>query len=528
MPTRPDRDRRSPRHPVRRRFIAGFAGLAAVTGLAPSARAGDWVITPRGEDQELFTDNVFLEPTDRRSDLITTLAPGINITGASPRLSGTLDYSPNFYLFALNPNQDIIGHNLYANGTATLAPNLLYFDLHAYASLQPTTPALSTDLSSLVPSSGLSAVGPTTPFLPTAIPKAQLTQVTTVIASPYVQRRFGDYGTGEVRYTFADNNFSGGENLLLTPAASALQSGSDLTNEGTATFVTGSFFDRFRSELLVDTSHTSGSDLPQDQTRAVAATEVPIAYKISALTTIGYEDLRFSGIPAVNINDAVWGIGARFAPTPDRNLVVLYGRHEGVVSPYAALNYALTPLSRIAASYSDSISTFSEDIEQNLLQSDQIRGQTVSAQTFLPLPIHNPLLGVQLSLLRIKHGNATGYIDLKREHLSFGVDREEDIVLAEAQAGAGVSLRATTVNFGWAHDVNPLTTAQLNLGYSLVTLLQEPTVNERLFVAGTSVNYMFNRTLTGSAGYTFFKRGADQPLFQLTSNVVFVSLRKTF
>lgn len=512
----------------RRRCAAGFAGLVTAAGLTPSAVGGDWVITPRIEDQEVFTDNVFLEPTNRRSDLVTTLSPGINITGESPRLRGTLDYSPNFYFFALNPSQNIIGHNLYANGTATVAPNLLYFDLHAYASLQPTTPGLTTDVTSLTPSTGLSAVGPAAPFVPTAIPKAQLTQVTTVIASPYVQRRFGDYGTGEVRYTFADNSFGGGENLLLTPAASALQSSSDLTHEGTATFITGSFFDRFRTQLLVDTSHTSGGDLPQDQTRAVAATEVPIAYKISALTTIGYEDLRFGGIPPVDINDVVWGIGARFAPTPDRNLVVLYGRHEGITSPYAALNYALTPVSRITASYSDSITTFSEDIEQNLLLSNQIRGQTVDARTLLPLPIHNPLLGVQLALLRIKHANATGYVDLKREHLSLAVDREEDIVLAEPQAGGGVSLRATGINFGWAHDVNPLTTAQLNLGYSLVTLLQEPTVNERLFVAGASVNYMFNRTLTGSAGYTFFKRDADQPLFQLTSNVVFVSLRKTF
>ena len=532
MSTRPERIlRRRGALSVRRvcpiAAVAVFAGIAA---RAPPAGAGDWLFTPSLQDQEIFTDNVLATPTNRRSDLITALSPGLAISGQSARLSGQFSYSPTLYRYALTPGQNVLAHNLYANGTATLAPDLLFFDAHAYASQQPTTPGLGSNLASFGPTAGLSAIGPTNLFTTSALPQSQLTQVTTFIGAPYVQRRFGEYGIGELRYTFADNNFSGGQNLLLPPGVSASQNSTAITNEATATFITGSYFHRFTSRVLLDTSRSTGTGALNNtrQSRAIVATEYPLVRAISALTTLGYEDLRFGGVPAVGINDAVWGIGARFAPTPDRNLIVLFGRHDGITSPYAALNYAITPLTRVTADYSDSLNTFSQDIEQNLALSNNLAGQTVDARTLLPLPIHNPLLGLQLSLLRIKRISGTGYIDYERDHLSLGVDREQDLVVAQVAPASGVSLRATTVNWGWAHDVNPVTTAQLGLGYSWITLSQVPVVNEQLFTAAASINYLFNPSLTGSASYTYINRASDQPQFKLSSNIVVVSLHKTF
>ena len=105
-----------------------------------------------------------------------------------------------------------------------------------------------------------------------------------------------------------------------------------------------------------------------------------MAHGISALTAIGYENLRYSGLPPIRIDDVVWGIGARWEATPTRVLSVLYGRRNGITGPTAALRYELTPLTRIAASYSDNLSTFSQDIEQNLAISDLDQSrQTVDA-----------------------------------------------------------------------------------------------------------------------------------------------------
>src|ERR671939_43424 len=77
------------------------------------ASAGDWTITPRITAQEIYTDNVLLTPTNRRSDFITTVAPGLSIPGESPRLQAKVDYAPTLQHYALTPDLNFIGQNLY-------------------------------------------------------------------------------------------------------------------------------------------------------------------------------------------------------------------------------------------------------------------------------------------------------------------------------------------------------------------------------------------------------------------------------
>src|SRR5687767_11637434 len=122
----PDDRTRSRRAVVFACRVCGIAaiGLVAVTiGTISQSSAGEWLIAPRIEAQEYFTDNVFASATGRRSDFITTLAPGIEISGEGARLRGRLDYSPKVYLYALTPSQNSVGHDLFARGTATLVPD---------------------------------------------------------------------------------------------------------------------------------------------------------------------------------------------------------------------------------------------------------------------------------------------------------------------------------------------------------------------------------------------------------------------
>src|SRR5215472_6685800 len=122
--------------------------MSGVAGLPLSAGAGDWTITPRIAGQETFTDNLFFTPTTRRADFITGVAPGISISGESTRLRATVDYSPTLQLFALTPSQNFLGHNLYANSTATIVPDLFFLDGQGYMALQPSNPALTVGLPS--------------------------------------------------------------------------------------------------------------------------------------------------------------------------------------------------------------------------------------------------------------------------------------------------------------------------------------------------------------------------------------------
>src|SRR5438270_13873055 len=104
-----------PSAPLAWLLIACVAGLPGRTALA-----GDWTITPFMAGQETFTDNVLLTPTNRHSDLVTGLSPGVAISGETARFNAILNYSPTIQLFALTPNQIFVDHNLYDNVCAIL------------------------------------------------------------------------------------------------------------------------------------------------------------------------------------------------------------------------------------------------------------------------------------------------------------------------------------------------------------------------------------------------------------------------
>src|SRR5207248_8539332 len=140
---------------------------------------------PRVSGQEIFTDNVLYTPTNRRGDFITSVSPGIDIIGESPRLQTKLDYAPTLQLYALTPDQNFIGHNLYANGTAVVVPDLLFFDARGYAALQPTFPGFSTGVQPLVPPT----LGPSFTNLSQGVPRSQLSQLASFSGSPSLARR---------------------------------------------------------------------------------------------------------------------------------------------------------------------------------------------------------------------------------------------------------------------------------------------------------------------------------------------------
>src|SRR5689334_1426563 len=197
--------RRSRRRKIRSATISLV--LSGVAGLPLAAAAGDWTILPRIAGQETFTDNLFFTPTNRRADFITSISPGISISGESTRLRATVDYSPTLALFALTPNENFLGHNLYANATATIVPDLFFLDGRGYMSMQPNSPALTLGLGAAPAPAPGAVVSPTS--LTPGVPNSLLSQVSSFSASPYLAHRFGGFGSAELRYTVSDTNFSG-------------------------------------------------------------------------------------------------------------------------------------------------------------------------------------------------------------------------------------------------------------------------------------------------------------------------------
>ena len=510
------------------------------------AIAGDWTITPWIAAQETFTDNVFFTSSNRRSDLITGLSPGVSITGESARLHANLSYSPTLALFAFTPNQNFLGHNLYANGEATIVPDWFFFDARGYMALQPNIPGVSgafnpsiTAPASVTPQALPSAVAPGFVNNQSAIPRSLLSQVSSFTASPFLAHRFGDVGSAELRYTVNYTDLSGSQNQALVPSGFLVQNTNSIINEGSASFVTGETFGRFQARFLLDAAQSSGTGVFNNasQTVEVVDTGYRIDHSVTALASIGHENLRFSGFPPVRIDDAIWGIGAQFTPSPDLTLVVNYGHRNGTTAPSASLNYNITGRTTLSASYSEGISTITQDIANNLAISDiNASGQIVDSRTGVPLSLLNPVLGLQAGVFLTKQLTATATTSWERDRVTNYIYHQDNAVLAQSTPGSGVSQETTGATLTWSHDLNPLTTTNVSLGYARINLGSPTNINlgastnanETLITAGVSVTYLLGPSLTSWASYSFLDRSSPQPLLRAAANVITVGVRKDF
>jgi uncharacterized protein (PEP-CTERM system associated) len=510
------------------------------------AIAGDWTITPWIAAQETFTDNLFFTSSNQKSDLITSLHPGVSVTGESARIRANLNYSPALAIFAFNPNQNFLGHNLYANSTATIAPDLFFLDARGFMALQPNLPGLAG-------ASAPAITGPVTPQVPgvtpqailpiadgqSALPRNQLSQVASFTASPFLAHRFGDLGSAELRYTLSYTDVNGTQNQALAPAGFAVQNTQSIVNEGSAAFLTGPDFGRFEARLLLDAAQSSGTGVSNGASHKVQLLDAGyrVGSSLTALASIGHEDLRFGGSPPIHVDDPVWAIGARFTPSPDLSLSASYGHRNGVTAPSVLFNYNVTGRITLSASYSEGLSTTAQDIANNLAISDVNGfGQIVDSRTGVPLSLLNPVLGVQAGVFRTKQltGTVTAYWE--RDRVSTYIYHTDNAVLAESTPGSGVSQETTGATLTWAHDLNPLTTANVSAGFARINLGAPTSVNlspsrsanENLITAAISITYRLGPSLTSSASYSFLDRSSPHPLLQAAANVFRVGVRKDF
>ena len=523
------------------RLTLTWLSMSCLAGLPFAAMAGDWTITPFIAGQESFTDNVLLTPTNRRSDFVTGLFPGISIDGESARFHAILNYSPTVELFALTPSQNFVGHNLYANGNAILVPDLLFLDARGYMSLLPTNSALTTAGGFAIPAAvpgvpssitGIPSVaGPSFLSPQQGLPANQLSQISSFSASPYLSHRFDGLGTGELRYTLSDTNTSNLQTGGFTAPGFATQNTSSLTNEVTASYVTGENFGRLQSRLLLDAARSSGTGVfsGSRQTIEVIDSSYAITYRLSALASIGHEDINYGGNPPTRIDDIIWSVGAQFTPSPDLSLTTSYGHRNGTTSPTASLIYNITGRTTVSVSYSESIYTTAQNIANNLaISTVNSLGQTIDSRTGLPILLTNPVLGLQAGVFDTTQLTATATTTWERDQLNALIYHFDSSVVGQTTPGSGVSQTTTGANLTWSHELTPLTSANLGVGYAHNDLGSPTNATEDLVNAGVSLTYLLSPSLTGWASYAFLDRTSPQPQFRLESNVITIGLRKNF
>jgi uncharacterized protein (PEP-CTERM system associated) len=120
--------------PGLRTAVALAAGM-----LAASAAHAQLRITPTFSAQLTLTDNRDLSATNRESDAIVQVSPGISMRSAAGPVQGSLDYSLNALVYASDSSRNTVQHALRALFQAEIVPGHAYVDGTAGISQQLTS-----------------------------------------------------------------------------------------------------------------------------------------------------------------------------------------------------------------------------------------------------------------------------------------------------------------------------------------------------------------------------------------------------
>src|SRR5205814_47821 len=145
----------------------------------------------------------------------------------------------------------------------------------------------------------------------------------------------------------------------------------------------------------------------------------------------------------------------------------------------------ITGRTSLSVSYSESISTTLQNISNNLaLTTVNSLGQTVDARTGLPIVLINPALGLQAGVFDTKQLTATATTTWERDQVTAFIYNYDSSVVGQTAPGSGVSQTTTGTNLTWSHELNPLTTANLGVGYAHNNLGSPTNTTEDLINAG--------------------------------------------
>ena len=151
--------------------------------------SGEWQFQPYIRAGIAYNDNLFLDaPATERSDVIYQLSPGFHLERQGKHSELNLDYELQSISFKDNTDANGVYHQLDANGTTAIVPDLFYFDAGAMYTQRSVTPELT------VPLDNLSVTG-------------NQDDVAILQLSPYMTRQFGHDLRSDVRYRYDSVNY---------------------------------------------------------------------------------------------------------------------------------------------------------------------------------------------------------------------------------------------------------------------------------------------------------------------------------
>lgn len=311
------------------------------------------------------------------------------------------------------------------------------------------------------------------------------------------------------------------------------------TTQEVAQFETGEFIAPFRNLIVAGATQGNGTGVARNssQNSIVNRLGYDINRSVNVYGEVGWESLRFGGVPPTNIDDAVWGFGTTLTPNPDSQITIGYGHQNGTTGVQLNAYYALTARTRISAQYSTGLQSDLQQIQSQLDLADlDANGNAIDSQTGAPLFIGNNAIGFQSGLFRTKNFSASASTVLDRDFFSLAVQLTQSTTVATNSATinpsnpftppVGSTTSGYTGYFTWTHQFNEDLSWSTNLSYG--TSKTSSSGNFQSIGAITSLQYALSEFVNTFARYAYFDRLSDIPGQTIYQNLVIVGISKQF
>jgi hypothetical protein len=523
--------------------------LRLANGLAAPA-GGGWTFVPRVDWQEELTDNALEQHTPRQADLVTYISPGIGIAGDTPRVRLTFDFAPTLALYARTSELNSLTEQMNGLGTITLVPELAYIDVRAVSGVQSQFGGIG-GLGSVGAPANVAAA-PQTPLLAgngEGLNRQNEVQTSSFGISPYLLRRFGDWGTAKVGYSLniAESNPLSGFAASPIPVGGA-DAQTLVSNEEVVHFVTGDFMQYFQDSFDIDlqqgratsattTANTGTSALAQPAQNFSFTREIftnQIAYQVNRAVSVfvsgGHEDIAYTAFAGPSVNDLTWSLGTTVKPGPDSSLTVSYGHLNGFNSLSVNGYYQATARTLLTVSYGSMLGTQLETVQNQLnLATVGANGGLVNAQTGGPLFGSTNALGVQNGVFRTTTLALGTQTTLDRDIILINLLMAQETNVGGINASTAQSKIASV---SWLHQMRPDMTASAAISYAIQD--QSPDIsganpgNNTSIAATLAWQWQISDTLSASVRYSFFERQSAVTAFEMYQNMLIAGISKRF
>lgn len=274
------------------------------------AAAFDWRMRPSLSMSEVFTDNLELSDTAKRSGFITEVAPGVSLFGTSPWSNFNLNYRLQGLYNAGGSDAVDINHQLQMNGLYQAVRNRLFVQTSSSISQQNI-------------SNGFIATDNLTGG-------RDRTETKNFSISPYWTPQFGQYARGLFKVGYQNTSFDNASFGGGSVSSSGLISDSD-TFSKQARLTSGTKFGRVRWSLNYSSqeqSRATGDDILFEQYQGDL--RYYLNRKFNVFGQAGYENNDYQTLNDSINNGFFYTFGGQWSPNRWYSLEAGYGNNRHV------------------------------------------------------------------------------------------------------------------------------------------------------------------------------------------------------